>query len=131
MKRGLALFLTVVAAGDAAAARPAPRRRAPIASVRLKTISARVHSKGASLVIEATDPVGYVAARPDPLTITLDFRNVSRRGCRQFRRVERARVRLPASPWNRWNRSARPPPACASRCRSRSAHHVRSDRNTS
>ena len=58
-------------------ARPGPRLRTrPLAGVRLKTISSRVHSKGASLVIEATDPVRYVATRPDPLTVTVDFRNV-------------------------------------------------------
>jgi type IV pilus assembly protein PilQ len=46
----------------------------------LKTISARVSSKGASLVIEATEPVPYVATRPDPLTLVIDFRNVGTDG---------------------------------------------------
>jgi type IV pilus assembly protein PilQ len=50
------------------------------AAVRLTAISSRVHGSGASLVIEATDPVGYVVARPDPLTITVDFRNVTGEG---------------------------------------------------
>ena len=54
----------------AASARPAPRRRTPTpAGVRLTTISARVNANGASLVIEATEPVAYVATRPDPLTV--------------------------------------------------------------
>ena len=79
MKRGLALFVTVLTAGAllrAAAGPAASNAISPLTGVRLKTISTRVHSKGSSLVIEATDPVGYVATRPDPLTITLDFRNV-------------------------------------------------------
>jgi len=48
--------------------------------VRLKTISAKVSGKGASLVIEASEPVAYVATRPDPLTVLLDFRNVGADG---------------------------------------------------
>ena len=50
------------------------------AGPRLKTISSRVHSQGASLVIEATEPVAYIASRPDPLTVVLDFRNVGTEG---------------------------------------------------
>jgi len=50
------------------------------AGPRLKTISSRVHAKGASLVIEATEPVAYIATRPDPLTVVLDFRNVATGG---------------------------------------------------
>ncbi len=76
MKRGLALFVTVVTAGALLRASGATAPNATLVGVRLKTISSHVHSKGASLVIEATDPVGYVASRPDPLTITVDFRNV-------------------------------------------------------
>jgi type IV pilus assembly protein PilQ len=80
VKRGLALFLTVVTAGTLLrAAGPGVGPNAA-AVARLTAISSRVHSKGASLVIEATDPVGYVAARPDPLTITIDFRNVAAEG---------------------------------------------------
>ena len=72
-------MMTVAAAGTLL--RAADRPAAPVAgTVRLKTISAKVHSKGASLVIEASEPVGYVAAQPDPLTLTLDFRNVVAEG---------------------------------------------------
>jgi hypothetical protein len=46
-------------------------------AIRLKTISSRVTSKGTSLVIEASEPVPYVATRPDPLTLLIDFRNVA------------------------------------------------------
>jgi len=49
---------------------------APVTPARLTAISSRVHTSGASLVIEATEPVPYVATRPDPLTVLLDFRNV-------------------------------------------------------
>jgi type IV pilus assembly protein PilQ len=54
-----------------------PAEHAPtVSGARLKTISTRVDAKGAALVIEATDPVAYVATRPDPLTVVLDLRNV-------------------------------------------------------
>jgi type IV pilus secretin PilQ/predicted competence protein len=45
-------------------------------SIRLKTISARTNGSGASLIIEATEPMPYVATRPDPLTLLVDFRDV-------------------------------------------------------
>ena len=70
--RGFALLLTVAAAGALVNA-AAP----PGGTVRLTAISARVHSKGAALVIEASEPVAYTTARPDPLTLLLDFRNVT------------------------------------------------------
>src|SRR5713226_6599056 len=71
--RGLALFLTVAAAGALRAAGPDTTAASP----RLKAISARVGSKGASLLIEATEPVGYSLTRPDPVTVLVDFRNVT------------------------------------------------------
>ncbi len=52
----------------------------PASGVRLKTISSRIHAKGASLVIEATEPVPYVASRPDALTVLLDLRDVASDG---------------------------------------------------
>jgi type IV pilus assembly protein PilQ len=51
---------------------------APVAQ--LKAISARVNGKGTSLIIEATEPTPYVATRPDPLTVYVDFRNVGTQG---------------------------------------------------
>src|SRR4051794_18732678 len=72
--RGLALFLTIAGAGAlVSAAGPSTI----IVPVRLKAISSRVHAKGASLVIEASEPVAYTTSRPDPLTLLLDFRNVA------------------------------------------------------
>ena len=79
--RAFALCATVVAAG--ALLRASDRAAVPnttTPSVRLKTISAKVSGKGASLVIEASEPVAYVASRPDPLTLLLDFRNVGAEG---------------------------------------------------
>jgi type IV pilus assembly protein PilQ len=72
--RGLALIFAVAAAGAlVSASGPTP---APTTAVSLKAISARVNAKGASLVIEASEPVAYTSTRPDPLTVLLDFRNV-------------------------------------------------------
>src|SRR5262249_17524101 len=71
--RGLALILTVAAAGALVRASGPP---AGTPTVRLKAISARVHGSGASLVIEASEPVAYSLTRPDPLTVLVDFRNV-------------------------------------------------------
>src|SRR3954467_3507060 len=72
--RGLALLLTIAGAGAlVSAAGPSTI----IVPVRLKAISSRVHAKGASLLIEASEPVAYTTSRPDPLTLLLDFRNVA------------------------------------------------------
>jgi type IV pilus assembly protein PilQ len=79
--RSLALLASVAMAGTlgiaARAAGPGERSTgAPGAEVtRLKTISSKISSKGASLIIEATDPVAYIATRPDPLTVVVDVRN--------------------------------------------------------
>jgi type IV pilus secretin PilQ/predicted competence protein len=76
--RSLALLASVAMAGTLGiAARAAgPGERSAGAEVtRLKTISSKISSKGASLIIEATDPVAYIATRPDPLTVVVDVRN--------------------------------------------------------
>lgn len=79
--RCLALCTTVAAAGALLHASDRPLgSNATVPSVRLTTISAKVNGKGASLVIEASEPVSYVASRPDPLTLLLDFRNVGAEG---------------------------------------------------
>jgi type IV pilus assembly protein PilQ len=66
----------------AAALTGAPRAgvEAAAATAQLKAISSRVHAGGASLTIEASEPVAYVTTRPDPLTVLLDFRNVDASG---------------------------------------------------
>jgi type IV pilus assembly protein PilQ len=124
--RGLALLLTVAAAGAFVHASAPPDIRA---AVRLKTISARVGSKGASLVIEASEPVAYTTSRPDPLTVLLDFRNVSGN---DVANSVAADVKSPIAHVS--VEAADSPGAPASRVRialsQPVAHHVRSERNT-
>jgi type IV pilus assembly protein PilQ len=79
--RSLALLASVAMAGTlgiaARAAGPGERSAGAAGAeiTRLKTISSKISSKGASLIIEATDPVAYIATRPDPLTVVVDVRN--------------------------------------------------------
>jgi type IV pilus assembly protein PilQ len=77
--KGLALLVSVTLAGvlvRASGLADAASASAP----RLTAISSRVNGKGASLFIETSVPVPYVATRPDPLTVLLDFRNVGFEG---------------------------------------------------
>ena len=84
--KGYALLVAVVLAGALAGASSEESRNGTTAApiVRLKTITSRATSAGTSLVIEASDPVPYVATRPDPLTVYIDFRNVSVDGLASF-----------------------------------------------
>jgi type IV pilus secretin PilQ/predicted competence protein len=124
--RGIALLLTVAAAGalvDASAPGPAAT------GVRLKAITSRLHSNGASLVIEVSEPVAYTATRPDPLTVVLELRNVTSDD------VANSVVASAASPIADVSiEPARSMGAETSRVRialvQPVAHHVRSDRNT-
>jgi len=72
--KGVALAVTLAVAGALAHAAATGSSTAPTA--RLKTISSRLDSKGASLVIDVSEPVPYLTTRPDPLTVVLEFRNV-------------------------------------------------------
>src|SRR5262245_58559970 len=126
--RGLALLVTMAAGALVSAAGPAERATAT-SGVRLKAISARTNAKGASLIIEATDPVPYVATRPDPLTVVVDFRNVAVEGV--------ANSVLPSAKSPIAGVAVEPgdaPDGAASRVRIALAepvgHRVRSDRNT-
>jgi len=76
--RGLVSLVCVALAGVLVTAdeRPADAATAPTVA-RLTAISAKANRAGTSLVIEATAPVAYVATRPDPLTLQLDFRNAT------------------------------------------------------
>ena len=77
--RGFALFLICVLA--AFMVDPTGSAESPAAAtVHLKSITSHLHAKGASLVIEATEPAPYVTSRPDPLTVVLDFRGVDGQG---------------------------------------------------
>jgi type IV pilus assembly protein PilQ len=77
--KGCALLLAVTLAGALANA-DGSAETAGSTAARLTAISSRMHGKGASLVIEANTPVPYVATRPDPLTVLVDFRNVGAEG---------------------------------------------------
>jgi type IV pilus assembly protein PilQ len=55
-------------------------RAAAVAGARLTAITSRADGRSTSLVIEATEPVPYVATRPDPFTVIIDFRNVNVQG---------------------------------------------------
>jgi type IV pilus assembly protein PilQ len=126
--RGLALFLTLALAalcGEASRA----AGNAAVPEARLTAITSRLSEKSASLVIEASQPVPYVATRPDPLTIVLDFRNVSADRIANVARPDRegpiAGVTV---------ESAESVSAPTSRVRislhQAVQHHVRSERNT-
>ncbi len=73
-------LLGLVALAGALANAPRAGVEAAGATVQLTRISSRVHDAGASLTIEASEPVAYVTTRPDPLTVVLDFRNVDAEG---------------------------------------------------
>jgi type IV pilus assembly protein PilQ len=72
--KGAALALALATAGALTHAGVTGSSTVP--SVKLKAITARVGANGAQVVIEATEPVPYLATRPDPMTIVLEFRNV-------------------------------------------------------
>ncbi len=76
MTRGVALSLAVLLATTASTVSRAAGTAANYPTAKLTTISARGDGRGATLVIEASEPVPYVATRPDPLTVLIDFRNV-------------------------------------------------------
>jgi type IV pilus assembly protein PilQ len=128
--RTLALLAAVATASTlVSAAAPAERPAATTGAVRLKAISSRVNAKGAALVIEATDPVAYIATRLDPLTVVVDVRNVTADG------VTNAVVANPKSPIATVAiEQVDPSAAPGSRIRvalvEPVAYRVRSDRNT-
>jgi type IV pilus assembly protein PilQ len=125
VNRGFALLLTVAAGALVNASAPP----AAIAAVKLTAISTRVQARGASLVIEATEPVAYTTARPDPLTLLLDFRNVA---ATDVANSVSADVKSPIARVS--VEAAQSLGAPASRVRiilsQPVAHHVRSERNT-
>jgi len=74
--RGVALSLAVILATAASVISRAASTAAVFPGAKLTTISSKADARSATLVIEATEPVPYVATRPDPLTVMVDFRNV-------------------------------------------------------
>jgi type IV pilus assembly protein PilQ len=127
--KGCALVLAVLLAGEFVAASSTESHTATTTLVRLKAISSRVTSNGTSLVIEASEPVPYVATRPDPLTLYIDFRNVASDGLASLVSptgkgpIERVAVE-PADPVGEGS------PRIRVKLTEPVAHHVRSDRNT-
>lgn len=75
--RGAALFLTIALAVAGGTVSRAAAGAGKVSEARLTAIVSRVNARGASLVIEASEPVPYVATRPDALTVVLDLRNVA------------------------------------------------------
>jgi type IV pilus assembly protein PilQ len=126
---GCALVLAVFTAGGFVAA-ASPESRATTSNVvRLKAISTHVTSSGTSLVIEASEPVPYVATRPDPLTLYIDFRNVAADGLATIVApptkgpIEGVAIEA-ADPIGEGS------PRVRVRLSQPVAHHVRADRNT-
>ena len=127
VNRGLALLLTVAAAGAFVNA-AAPPTGAP-AIPRLTAISAKVNAKGAALVIEASEPVAYTTSRPDPLTLLLDFRNVA---AAEVANSVAADVKSPITRVSIETTESLGAPASRVRVALSQpvAHHVRTERNT-
>lgn len=76
MTRGVVLSLAVLMATSAGTISRAAGTAATVIGAKLTTITSRGNAGRATLVIEATEPVPYIAMRPDPLTVVVDFRNV-------------------------------------------------------
>jgi type IV pilus assembly protein PilQ len=69
----VALAACMVVAAFAAVEPVRPRAR-------LNSIVAKASAHGASVVLEASEPVAYVTSRPDPLTVLVDLRNATTAG---------------------------------------------------
>jgi type IV pilus secretin PilQ/predicted competence protein len=129
--KGYALVLAALLAGGLATAVSGESSSATTAippAVRLKTITSRATSTGMSLVIEASDPVPYVATRPDPLTLYIDFRNVTADGLASF--VARGKAPIADVAVEPGDRSAGGSPRVRINLSQPVAHHVRADRNS-
>jgi len=126
--RGVACLSLAIAAAWGAVSHAAAGA-SKVSEARLTAITSRVNAKNASLVIEASEPVPYVATRPDALTLLLEFRNVGADPVAKLARLE------PNSPIAGVSvEAAESMGSPASRVRislaTPLAHHVRSDRNT-
>jgi type IV pilus assembly protein PilQ len=125
--RGVALSLTIALAALFGDVSHAANGAAVVPDARLTSISARTSANTAAVVIETTAPVAYVATRPDPLTLLLDFRNVSVASAPQAPAVKSPIERVTVEPVDSMG-------APMSRVRialsEPALHHVRSERNT-
>ena len=71
--RAIAKRAVTLAVGAAVAAATSMGLAATTSAVRLIGVSAA----GNAVLIEASEPVAYSVARPNPLTLTIDMRNVT------------------------------------------------------
>jgi type IV pilus assembly protein PilQ len=98
-----------------------------VPDARLTSLSARSSANTAAVVIETTAPVAYVATRPDPLTLLVDFRNVTASSVPPALAVKSPIERVTVEPVDAMG-------APVSRVRialsEPALHHVRSERNT-
>ena len=116
--RGVALFWSCCWRRSASTISRAAGTAATIAGASSRPSRREATLAAPSLVIEATEPVPYVATRPDPLTVVARFPQRRCRGRRvgQRRARQRAdRIAWLSKPPSRWARRSR---ACASRSRS-------------
>jgi type IV pilus secretin PilQ/predicted competence protein len=128
---GYALGVAVLLAGGLVTAVSGESSNATTAispAVRLKTITSHATSTGTSIVIEASDPVPYVATRPDPLTLYIDFRNVSADGLASF--VSRGNAPIADVAVEPGDRASGGSPRVRINLSQPVAHHVRADRNS-
>ena len=96
--------------------------------VHLKTISSHVDSTTASLVVETTEPVPYVATQPDPQTLVIDFRNVSPDGvANKVKAGGTSPITLVSVEPSEW--AGAPGSRVRVTLAEPMAHHVRSDKN--
>ncbi len=125
--KGAALALALATAGALTHAGVTGSSTVP--SVKLKAITARMGANGAQVVIEATEPVPYLATRPDPMTIMLEFRNVDAQSLVNKFAVN---VKSPVSGVTVENADELGVPASRVRIALTEAvaHRVRSDKNT-
>jgi type IV pilus assembly protein PilQ len=125
--RGVALSFTIALAALFGEVSHAANSTAVVPDARLTGISARTSANTAAVVIETTAPVAYVATRPDPLTLLLDFRNVAVTSVPPAPAVKSPIERVTVEPVDSLG-------APVSRIRialsEPALHHVRSERNT-
>jgi type IV pilus assembly protein PilQ len=123
--RGLAVFLTVAVAAALRAAGP----DAAVPNARLMSITSRAGSKGVSLTIEASEPVGYSVTRPDPVTVLIEFRHVTMADVANTV-VADAKSPIAAVSVEPFESMGAPASRVRVMLAQPVAHHARSDRNT-
>ena len=128
MTRGVALSLVVLMATSASTSSGAAGTAATIIGAKLTTITSRGNAGSATLVIEATEPVPYVATRPDPLTVVVDFRNVDA-GSVAASAITQARGPIASVAVEAAESMGSPVSRVRIRLAEPVAHHVRAERN--